>query len=48
MDIDTKSFGILQQIAAISSNSSQVAVSELCGATYVPSSTALDAGVLAV
>jgi hypothetical protein len=48
MHIDTESFGTLGQIAAISSNSSQVAVSESCGATYIPSSMACNDGVLDV
>ncbi len=48
MHIDTESFGALQQIAVNSSNSSLVAGSESCDATYVPSSMALDAGVLDV
>ncbi len=46
--IETEFSGISFQIAAISVNSSFVALSESVGATYVPSSTALDAGVPAV
>jgi hypothetical protein len=46
--INTEFFGISQQMAAISAKGSFVAKSEFINATYVPSSTAHDAGVFAV
>ena len=46
--IETAFAGINLQIAAFSANSFIVVVSVSVGATYVPSSTAFDAGVLAV
>jgi hypothetical protein len=46
--VETVFSGINLQIAAISANSSFVAVSVSVGAAYVPSNTAIDAGVLAV
>jgi hypothetical protein len=45
--IGTESLKIIRLIAAISVNSSFVALSELVGTWYVPSRTALDAGVFA-
>jgi hypothetical protein len=48
MVIETKFSGISFCMAAISEKSCFVALSESAGATYVPSRTALDAGVLAV
>ncbi len=49
MTIGAESLGIICLIAAISANSSFVALSESAGAWawYVPSRTALDAGVFA-
>ncbi len=44
----TKLLGIIHLIAAISANSSRVAVLVSCGAMYVLSSTALKAGVFAM
>ncbi len=46
--IDTEFSGISFWIAASSAKSSFVALSNSAGATYVPSRTALDAGVLAI
>ena len=46
--METAFAGINLRIAVISANSSIVAVSVSVGATYVPSSTAFDAGILAV
>ncbi len=46
--IETESAGTKQQIFDISANSSEVAVSEDGGKTYVPSNTARNAGVIAV
>ncbi len=47
MTIGAESLGVICLIAAISANSSFVALSELVGAWYVPSRTTLDAGVFA-
>ena len=46
--METAFAGINLRIAVISANSSIVAVSVSVGATYVPSNTAFNAGVLAV
>jgi hypothetical protein len=48
IDIDTEFFGTMRQIAAISTKRSRVVESESCGAAYIPSSTACDAGMFAV
>jgi hypothetical protein len=48
MVIETKFSGISFCMAAISAKSCFVALSKSAGATYVPSRTALDVGVLAV
>jgi hypothetical protein len=48
MVIETKFSGISFHMAAISAKSCFVALSESAGAAYMPSRTALDAGVLAV
>jgi hypothetical protein len=46
--MDTEFSGIRWHIDAISVNNSFVALSEFVGMMYVPSSTAFEAGVLAV
>ncbi len=46
--IKTESAGIKQQIFDISAKSSEVAVSEDGGKTYVPSNTVRNAGVVAI
>jgi hypothetical protein len=48
MMMETDSTGTNRRMAAISANSSLVAVLEFGGALYVPSNTALEAGVFAV
>ncbi len=48
MTIDTELAGTNLQMWAISAKSSKVAASKFDGATYVPSNTTRDAGVVAV